>query len=112
MVREERSGPTSTGDIKKGVEWLLKLMPAIVMMAGLIGAAYVSLHRLAEVEKRIEKVEESLSSKASVDDLRGIRSALGAVQLDVAVICAEIVRQSGGDPLTTCRTARGRGGNE
>lgn len=97
---------STTGDIKRGLDLLLKLIPAVTMVAGLVGAAYVSLHRLSEVERRIERVEAAVENKASVDDIHGIRRALGAVQLDVAVICSEVVRRRGGDPLTVCRTAR------
>jgi hypothetical protein len=98
---------TTTGDIRRGFDVLLKLMPAFTMIAGLTGAAYVSLHRLGEVEKRIEKVEAALETKASAADLSGIKRALGNVQLDVAVICSEIVKQRGGDPIRECRTSRG-----
>lgn len=98
---------TTTGDIKRGFDLLLKMLPALTMIAGLVGAAYVSLYRLGEVEKRIDRVETALEEKASAEDMRGIKRALGNVQLDVAVICSEIVRRRGGDPMRECRTSRG-----
>lgn len=97
-------------------EWS-KLVAPIGVICGLIGAGYLSVYRLDRVEIRMDSaevrisgVESSLSDKADSADIVAIRNSLGAVQLDIALICSDLVRGRGGDPLSECRTHRARVG--
>lgn len=42
------------------------------------------------------------------ENLSAMRDALGAIQLDVALMCSRMVLKDGGDPLRDCKTSGGR----
>lgn len=86
----------------------------LVLLANLIGAGFLSIYKLGELEKqnteleaKITTLSEKVSQKADATAMRSIREALGDVQLDVALMCSEMVRARGGNPLSECQTSRG-----
>ena len=94
-----------------------KFVAPIGVLCGLIGAGYLSIYRLdrlelrmASAETRMAEAESDIASKADAGDIVAIRNSLGAVQLDIALICSDLVRSRGGDPLRECRTHRARVG--
>lgn len=74
------------------------LLHLVTWAAALIGAGYLSIYRIDALEERADRAE-----RASTD----IRDTLGAVQLDVALLCAETVKARGGNPLQECKTSGG-----
>lgn len=72
------------------------LLHIITMVATIVGASYLSIYRLDALEAKEAK---------SHDEVQEMKESLGAVQLDVALLCSEAVRARGGDPLRECRTS-------
>lgn len=109
-----------TVDIPKAIRDWWAVLTTVIVVAG---SAYLSIYRIGELEKKVaavsvdvaakassgsvEKLRAEVSKKASSENLKGVQDALGRLQLDVAVICTEVVRRNGGDPLARCNTARG-----
>ena len=84
-------------------EWL----GVLTVICALVGAAYLSVYRLGEMEKKVAALETQVQAKASSAQMGNIRDSLGNVQLDVALMCSEMVRARGGNPLSECQTSRG-----
>ena len=103
------------------VDMLRNLLGIAAFIATLVGAAYVSLYRINELEAKVIKVEErfeevgkKLDEKADTTaiealkaDLKSIRRTLGNIQIDTALMCTLMSKQAGGNPLTDCRTSNG-----
>lgn len=103
-------GSETNGEVRRVGELMLgigKILGVATVLAGIVAAAAVGQHQIGNHETRIERVEVEVEAKASAQDLEDIRRALGALQLDVGLICAEVVTKRGGDPLRECRTAKG-----
>lgn len=96
-------------------DWLKKNALTLgVALVPLVGAGFVTYHDVSDLqtkttalETKLATVERDLAAKASREDLTGIRNALGRVQADIGLICAEMVQRRGGNPLKECRSAGG-----
>jgi len=84
------------------------MWPILMTACALVGAGYLSMYRLSQVEARVERVESAVAGKAGADEMSSVQRALGAVQLDIALICADTVRARGGNPMAECRTMGGQ----
>ena len=88
--------------------------PQIVTAAVIVGSGYLSIYRLDQAEAQIRQIETELKGAIKKEHdqnqeaIRGIRDALGTIQLDMAVVCTELVRERGGNPMIECRTTGGR----
>ena len=93
--------------------FILTYWTQIVAVAGLIGAGYLSIYRLDQAEASIKRVESELKAQIQADrektlaTTEEIRTTLGVIQLDMALVCTEIVRTRGGNPMVECRTMGG-----
>jgi hypothetical protein len=81
--------------------WLTGIVIALASGSASGGGVYATMR--AETAHNAEQIAEIKT------DMRGIQRALGSVQFDMAVVCAEIVRARGGNPMNECRTSGGRG---
>lgn len=44
---------------------------------------------------------------ATAEEVASLKEVIGYLQLDMALICTEVVRERGGNPLQECKTSRG-----
>jgi phosphopantetheine adenylyltransferase len=91
-------------------EKITKLWPMFVAVVTVSGAAYLSVYRLNKAEAAIASLESVVAKnrESTAEAINGIRNSLGDIQLDMAVVCTEIVRQRNGNPMIECRTSGGR----
>jgi len=86
------------------ISLLLGALPA------LIGAGYVTLYRVDKLEA--SQLEEKQVAEDSVNEIlhriEDLQIALGRAQLDLALVCSEVVKARGGNPLAECKTMGGR----
>jgi hypothetical protein len=80
----------------------------VVLAAGIVASAAVYQHRVDALEVEVTEIQSTLKTKASADDMKEIRDTLGALQLDVSLLCAVAVKARGGNPMLECRTSGGR----
>lgn len=85
------------------ISLLLGALPA------LIGAGYVTLYRVDKLEA--SQLEEKQIAEDSVKEIlrriEDLQIALGRAQLDLALVCSEVVKARGGNPLAECKTMGG-----
>ena len=89
----------------------------LLTAATIVGTGYLSIYRLNQAEAQIAKVREdveaaikkehdlqAVTNAQTQDTIRAIKDSLGIIQLDMAVVCTELVRERGGNPMIECRT--------
>jgi hypothetical protein len=97
--------PKTTSFIKSHIISLL-----IGALPALIGAGYVTLYRVDKIEAA--QLEDKQLTEVSVREIlkriEDLQVALGRAQLDLALVCSEVVRARGGNPLAECKTMGGK----
>lgn len=85
---------------------LTAMLSGIPVLIGMYYKVNELQAQVIEIKDKNSKLEEAIIKIAErFDDMK---DAMGRSQLDIALICAEIVKDRGGNPLVECKTMGGK----